>query len=62
MPAYDLESYQFVYLNNEDVNISIKSLIISQTIDEYMKFNKHGYEKATLRSRLTQKIVADLFS
>jgi len=44
MPAYDFQNYQFVYLNSKEVNISIKSLIVSQTIFKYIRYNKHGYE------------------
>ncbi len=49
-------------MNSDSVNISIKSLIISQTIFKYIKFNKHGYDKGTLERKLDQAIVANLFS
>lgn len=48
MPASDFHNYEFVYLNSQDVNISIKSLIISQSIYKYIRFNKHGYDRGTL--------------
>ncbi len=48
MPSYDFTNYEFVYLNSDDVNISIKSLIISQSIYKYIKFNKKGYDRGTL--------------
>ncbi len=62
MPASDFQSYQFVYLNSEDVNISIKSLIITQTIHDFIISNKFGYEKTTLLRKLTPEIVSNLFS
>lgn len=62
MPAHDFHNYEFVYLNSEGVDVSIKSLIISQSIYKYIRKNSNGYDKSTLERRLDLEIVKNLFS
>ena len=48
IPTHDFHGYQFVYLDAECVDISIRSLIISQSIYRFISFNKSGYVKGDL--------------